>query len=371
MNEQTLYWIPQSYIPALGANAAYMLKTLALRQRGAKKKLKSQKGNWFCCPLDRKPTKVEYINKDGSSNYQPLSDQVSWLGHSTVFKIVKKLENAAHIKIDREQWNHINGNTLHYQVSTKACKVIKEAQADTTGNLMRYFDPVEAAELGINAALVLNLVYRDFRLKAKQPDERLIFSRSAIAADLGLPRATVNDVFKFLEEKHLSGVDCSGGKAYRLLVPNPSKQGSYGAGRKSVSTLVKTIVEVETVYNPVCPYQQFNLTVNNFVNAEVQRIFTQAYLVFLYFVVLADEERQRIKEARKEAAKLKPKRKKRVRRFELRAKKKTGCAPDDYASWQEWKATVARPKKEKELAKMSNADRRSLLHDSQLVALSS
>lgn len=287
-------WIARSYISSIGASAAYVLALLAMRQRGATKRLPGEKGSWFFNPVARaaKAVKANRKDKSGRDTYRPIADAVPWLSERAILDIIRKnLESGKHIKIRKEAWHWLNGNTLHYQVSKQVCEAVKKAQDDVTGSQVRWFDPAEAETLrSINAALVLNLIYRDFHLKVKHEDQRLVFSRRAIAEDLGLPPSTVNAVFKLLEEKiegkqYLSGCDCSAGRAYKLLVPNPSKQKGYGAGRRSVSTLITTIAEVNTAYNPMAAAPTL-LT--------WQTAFMQCYLVLLYFAVIAEEHRTNV-----------------------------------------------------------------------------
>jgi hypothetical protein len=210
---------PIRYIRELGEDEAYVLSLLAFLQSKA---TNTRYGElWFYMPYGRRSSR-----KANDERYRPLTDYVPWLGKSQLCRIINKLEAKGYIEVGRG-WNQERyDKTNWYHVPEKVCKIC----ANKYG--WRFFNPADAETFGLSGALVLNVLYRDYRLMLKDGFTRLKLNRSALHRETGIPIRTLPALIKRLEASKV--ISTAGDGGIKLLVDNPCTMKGRGYGRERV-----------------------------------------------------------------------------------------------------------------------------------------
>ena len=231
-----LYRVVREHVSRVGGNAAAVLRHLAyLVEHTNIPPIMGKR--WWWCTLARGPVK--------RYTHQPLSDSFPWLTPKALHNIVRKLKNARLIEIgprgmnrlnlDKTSWYHVSDDVIQ---TFKVDKIAGRRSSGVHDRNPRYFNPDEASKLGINCALVLNVLYRSFAVQLRKTSAKhLELNASAIGQELGLPPQTVRDsIRKLVSQRYLSTY--SGGKVHALLVEIPANiEKLPSRGRKHVARL--------------------------------------------------------------------------------------------------------------------------------------
>ena len=239
---------PSRYIGEVGASGAYLLSVLAFRQNAANRQEDFKKyiagKNWFYCPIKRsaKGAKTRQVDKKGRNCYRPLADELPWLSSRAINDLVLRLEREKLVEIKRGMNSLPCDCTFWYHVSDQVLSRLRSS--DT-----RWFTSEDAVRYGINDALVLNVVCRDFSVKTREGQGHLIVSRYAISKDLKMPEQTVRDAFQRLLKRGvlIPGYDST---TFKLGIPNSCTMKGIGKGRRSVGRLAP----VETTNRTINPH---------------------------------------------------------------------------------------------------------------------